>query len=141
MWFYEGKPFSSEDLDDSHIGFIYEITDTVNGKKYIGKKKLISKRRLAPLKGQKRKRTVIKESDWGTYYGSSEEVKLLVQEFGVDRFTRIILRFCTTTAEMSYYEAKEQFVREVLLKPDEYYNAFIGCKIHRNHVKHLKSGE
>ena len=141
MWFYEGNPFSSEDLDDSHIGFIYEITDNVNGKKYIGKKKLISKRRLAPLKGQKRKRTVIKESDWGTYYGSSEEVKLLVQEFGVDRFTRIILRFCTTTAEMSYYEAKEQFVREVLLKPDEYYNAFIGCKIHRNHVKHLKSGE
>lgn len=141
MWLYEGKPFSSEDLDDSHIGFIYEITDTLNGKKYIGKKKLISKRRLAPLKGQKRKRTVIKESDWETYYGSSEEVKTLVQEFGADRFTRIILRFCTTTAEMSYYEAKEQFVREVLLKPDEYYNAFIGCKIHRNHVKHLKSGE
>lgn len=141
MWFYEGNPFSSEDLDDSHIGFIYEITDNVNGKKYIGKKKLISKRRLSPLKGQKRKRTVIKESDWETYYGSSEEVKLLVQEFGVDRFTRIILRFCTTTAEMSYYEAKEQFVREVLLRPDEYYNAFIGCKIHRNHVKHLKSGE
>jgi hypothetical protein len=35
---------------------------------------------------------------------------------------------------MTYYEMKEQFDREVLLKPDEYYNAFIGGKIHRKHI-------
>jgi len=44
---------------------------------------------------------------------------------------------CKTTAEMSYYEAKEQFDRDVLLNPDEYYNAFIGLKVHRNHMRHL----
>lgn len=137
MWLYEEKPFSSEDVDSNHIGFVYEITDKANGKKYIGKKKLISKRKKPPLKGQKRKRTVVTESDWNDYYGSSEELKALVIEFGADRFERRILRFCKTTAEMSYYEAKEQFDREVLLRPDEYYNAFIGLKVHRNHVKHL----
>jgi len=35
---------------------------------------------------------------------------------------------------MSYFEAKEQFDKEVLFK-DEYYNAFIGVKIHQNHVR------
>ena len=36
--------------------------------------------------------------------------------------------------EMTYLEAKEQFARDVLLKPDEYYNKFIGCKLHAKHV-------
>jgi len=38
---------------------------------------------------------------------------------------------------MSYLEAKEQFDRNVLLN-DEYYNEFIGCKIHSKHVAGLK---
>jgi len=135
-WTYEGKPFSSDDIN-GHAGFVYEITDTLNGKKYIGKKKLSSTRTLKPLKGQKRKRKVISESDWMDYYGSSEEVKTLVEEFGVDRFQRKIIRLCKTTAEMSYYELREQVVNDVLLKPDEFYNVFVGAKIHRNHLKRL----
>lgn len=140
MWYYEEKPFSSEDIN-GHIGFVYEITDLVNGKKYIGKKKLSSTRTLKPLKGQKRKRKVVSESDWMDYYGSSEEVKAVVAEHGPERFHRRIIRLCKTTAEMSYFELREQVVNDVLLKPDEYYNAFVGGKIHRNHLKHLqKSG-
>lgn len=139
-WLYEGKPFSSDDID-GNAGFVYEITDTLNGKKYIGKKKLSSTRTLKPLKGQKRKRKVVSESDWESYYGSSEEVKGLVEEFGTQRFTRKILRLCKTTAETSYYELKEQVMNDVLLKPDEYYNAFVGGKIHRNHLKHLQKTE
>lgn len=135
-WDYEGRPFTSEDIN-GHAGFVYEITDTLNGKRYIGKKKLSSTRTLKPLKGQKRKRKVVSESDWMDYYGSSEEVKALVEEFGKERFVRKILRLCKTTAETSYYELKAQMDNDVLLRPDEFYNAFVGGKIHRNHLKHL----
>jgi len=136
MWYYEDNEFTSE-MIEGHAGFVYEITDLSNGKKYIGKKKLSSTRTLKPLKGQKRNRKVISESDWMDYYGSSEEVKRLVVENGPSGFRRRIIRLCKTTAEMSYYEMREQVVNDVLLKPDEYYNAFVGGKIHRNHLKHL----
>jgi hypothetical protein len=38
---------------------------------------------------------------------------------------------------MSYIEMREQITRDVLLKPDEYLNGFVGGKIHRNHLKNL----
>lgn len=138
-WLYNELPFteveSAAKIDEGYIGFVYEITDESNGKKYIGKKLLVGKRKLPPLKGQKRKRTKIVESDWQTYYGSSETVKTLVEQRGHD-FTRRIIHLCKTKGELSYLEAKEQFDREVLLT-DKYYNEFIGVKIHSAHVKGL----
>ena len=133
QWIYEGKPFDSDQIEDN-IGFVYLITDLTNDKKYIGKKNFWSTRRLPPLKGKTRRRTVKKESDWKEYFGSSEYVKLLLEESGQERFKREIIRLCKSKGEMSYYEAKEQFDREVLFS-DEYYNEFIGCKIHAKHVK------
>ena len=132
-WLYNGKPFTSEMIEDN-LGFVYMITNTKNGKIYIGKKGLMSKRRLPPLKGAKRKRIKIVETDWKTYCGSSEEVKLLVEENGISLFHREIIRLCKTKGELNYYEAKLQFETDCLLKPDEYYNAFIGCKINRSHL-------
>ena len=132
-WYHNGKPFTSEMIDDN-LGFAYIITNTKNNKLYIGKKGLMSKRRLPPLKGAKRKRIKIVETDWKTYCGSSEEVKLLVEENGISLFHREIIRLCKTKGELNYYEAKLQFETDCLLKPDEYYNAFIGCKINRSHL-------
>lgn len=132
-WYYKDKPFTSDMIEDN-FGFVYEITDNRNGKKYIGKKGLISKRKMPPLKGQKRKRSKIVETDWQSYYGSSDQVKALVEELGIDNFNRKIIRLCKSKSEMSYYEAKLQFETECLLKPEEYYNEFIGCKINRRHL-------
>jgi hypothetical protein len=136
MWLYNGEEFTSE-MIDKYVGFVYIITDLSNSKKYVGKKLFQSKRKLAPLKGKTRKRTKILESDWLSYYGSSEEVKQLVEEIGAENFKREILHLCHSKGEMSYLELKEQMVREVLLN-DDYYNGIIQVKIHRSHVKRLK---
>jgi hypothetical protein len=138
MWLYNGEEFTSEMIKD-YVGFVYIITDKSNNKKYVGKKTLVSKRKLPPLKGKTRRRTKIVESDWQKYYGSSEEVNLLVEELGPDNFHREILHLCKTKGEMSYLELKEQMDREVLLN-DDYYNGIIQVKIHRSHVKNLKKG-
>ena len=135
MWFYNDIEYNpTEEEIKPFVGFVYLITDLTNNKKYVGKKNLWSTRRLAPLKGYKRKRVKVTQSDWQNYYGSSEEVKLLVENSGRDRFKREILRLCISKGECSYYEMREQMVRDVLLKPDQYYNAFVGGKIHRKHV-------
>ena len=133
MWYYNNEPFTSEMIEDN-VGFVYEILDTRNGMIYIGKKGLTTKRKLPPLKGAKRKRIKIVETDWAKYYGSSEIVKALVEELGSKIFHRKIIRLCKSKGELNYYEARLQFETDCLLKPDEYYNAFIGCKINRKHL-------
>jgi hypothetical protein len=135
-WFYRGEEFTSEMIED-YVGFVYLITDKSNNKKYVGKKLLTSKRKLPPLKGKTRRRTVVKETDWQKYYGSSEEVKLMVEEKGADNFHREILFLCNSKGELGYIEAKYQFEHDVLLR-DDFYNGIIQCKVHRNHVRSLK---
>lgn len=139
QWTYKGQLFESNQIEE-YVGFVYLITDLSNNKKYVGKKNFWSIRRLPPLKGKTRKRTVKKESDWQDYFGSSEQVKLLVESQGRNNFKREILHLCSTKGLMSYLEAKEQFEREVLFS-DEYYNEFIGCKIHSKHVKGSNNNE
>jgi hypothetical protein len=133
MWIYEGKEFEPDDeFLEEYQGFVYCLTNLKNNKKYIGKKFFWSARKLKPLKGKTRSRRKRVESNWRDYYGSSEAVSTLIEEGAT--FHREILRLCHTKGECSYYEAKLQFEHDVLLS-DEYYNAFIGCKIHAKHIK------
>lgn len=133
MWYFQGSEFTSEDIG-SFVGFVYEITDKKNNKKYIGKKNFWTRRRLKPLRGKSRRRVQIAESDWKDYYGSNEELKGLVEKLGADNFHREILLLCRSKGEMTYYEMKYQIDNEVLFRED-YYNEFIGGKIHSKHVK------
>jgi len=126
QWKYNGNLV--EEIADQYIGFVYIITNLTNNKKYIGKKLAKFKKTRPPLKGKKRKRKSLVESDWQTYWGSSEHLLADVAELGPENFSREILYFCTTRGELSYREAKEQFDREVLLT-DEYYNGIINVRI------------
>ena len=126
QWKYNGNLV--EEIADQYIGFVYIITNLTNNKKYIGKKLAKFKKTRPPLKGKKRKRKSLVESDWQTYWGSSEHLLADVAELGTEKFSREILYFCTTRGELSYREAKEQFDREVLLT-DEYYNGIINVRI------------
>ena len=82
----------------------------------------------------------MKESDWRDYFGSSEELKSLVESNGGDKYHREILHLCKSKGAMSYLELKEQVERDVLFR-DDYYNEFIGAKIHSKHVTDLKDAE
>jgi hypothetical protein len=134
MWLYEDKEFkpTSDELS-SWVGFVYEVQDKSNGKKYIGKKFFWKPKTLPVTKTRKRKVKTRAISDWKKYFGSSQEVKSLVEEKGAENFRREILKLCRTKGECSYYEAKLQFEYDVLLR-DDFYNAFIGCKIHAKHL-------
>jgi hypothetical protein len=121
-WFYKGEEVTDiAHLPENTFGFIYEITHISSGKKYIGKKQLMSYRTLPPLKGEKKKRKVVKESDWKTYYGSHSEVKALVKEAKED-FSREILQFVTTKKQLTYWENKWLFCKGVIEPDSEYFN-------------------
>ena len=132
MWYYKNEPFDT--TPESYQGFVYLITEIDTNKKYIGKKNFWKPKVLPITKKRKRRVRTRAESDWREYFGSSEIVRSLVESRGVDKFKKEILHLCKTKGEMSYYEAKLQFEHDVLLS-DEYYNEFIGCKIHSRHVK------
>jgi len=135
MWYYENKLY--DEAPKEYMGFVYLITDLVANKKYVGKKLFWNKRKLKPLKGKTRRRIQVVESDWKNYYGSNGELQLIVETSDAERFEREILHLCEKKGIMSYLEAREQFDRNVLLS-DEYYNNFIGCKIHGKHVLGLR---
>jgi hypothetical protein len=130
-WLFDGKPFTEDDIPEGVVGFVYLITNLTNGRKYIGKKNLTKAKKL--YRKNKRAKRVYTSSDWYEYYGSNGFLQEDVSALGEANFRREILRLCKSKGEMSYYEAKEQLNRDVLLD-DGYYNSFIGCKIHRKHL-------
>jgi hypothetical protein len=117
------------EMPENVIGFVYQITNTTNGRKYIGKKLARFKRSRPPLKGRKNKRRYSVDSDWQDYYGSSEELTADVLKLGKEKFTREILFYCYSKAELSYVEAREQFARKVL-ESNDYYNGHIRVRVH-----------
>ena len=117
-----------EDIPENVYGFIYEIINTTNSKSYIGKKQMVRKIRRKPLKGKKRKRIDYIESDWKSYTGSSDALNEDIENLGKDKFKFKVLMFCNSKFELSYFEAKIQFEKDVLLN-ENYYNGIINCRI------------
>ena len=132
MWLYENKEY--DETPEEYQGFVYVITELDTGKKYIGKKNFWRPKVLPKNSKRNRRVRTRVESDWRKYFGSNKEVQALVESNGIENYKREILRLCKTKGEMSYYEAKLQFENDVLLR-DDYYNEFIGCKIHSRHLK------
>ena len=125
-WSYQGKLV--KELPKDCEAFVYLITNTTNGMMYVGKKLSKFKTTKKPLKGRKNKRRGTKESDWRTYWGSSEKLIADIEKLGGDKFTREILYYCSSRGVASYLEAKEQFERKVL-EVDDYYNGIINVRI------------
>ena len=129
-WQYNGIDFT-EDLIGDNYGFVYQITNLTNDKKYIGKKFFYSTK-TKQVKGKKKRTKVL--SDWQTYYGSSANLQQDVLELGHEKFVREILHLCKSKGECGYLEAKEQFIRGVM-ESDDYYNTWIMVRVRKSHIK------
>ena len=135
-WTHQEKPIKK--LPEDCIGFVYQITNIINDRMYIGKKLAKFKKSRPPLKGRVNKRRYKVISDWQDYYGSSDELNLDIEKLGEDKFEREILFYCKSKAELSYVEAREQFARKVLETTD-YYNGHIRVRIHGSGILREKS--
>ena len=125
-WYYKDDLIT--ELPEDCEAFVYLITNLTNDRKYVGKKLAKFKTTKPPLKGKKNKRRGYKESDWRTYWGSSDHLNNDVAELGEDKFKREILYYCPSRGVASYIEAREQFERRVL-ETDDYYNGIINVRV------------
>jgi hypothetical protein len=138
MWTYQNQIV--EELPEDCVGFVYNITNLISGRQYIGKKlskfSKTSYKTVTLKNGTKKKKKIRSkiDSDWMTYYGSSIELNKDVESLGKDSFKREILYYCNSKALCSYIEAREQFTRKVL-ETDDYYNGQISVRVHGSHIK------
>jgi hypothetical protein len=107
-WYYEEKPFESDNIGDNY-GFVYLIINKTNHKKYIGRKYFWQFR---TPRGKKRK--VKSESDWKNYYGSCPELKEDIDKLGRENFSRTILSLHKTKGKTNFGETSQLFKNDVL---------------------------
>ena len=143
-WIYKGKIITElSDMPENTFGFIYEVTHIPTGKKYLGKKQLMSvtnkalgKKELALITDRRssKKKQIVKESD----YGSQSEIKQLIKDGNKEDFKREILCFVPTKKLLTYYETKYLFINEVLERPNQYINDNVLGKFFRKDFDTLK---
>jgi hypothetical protein len=139
-WTYQNTII--ETLPEDCVGFVYLITNTISGRKYIGKKLAKFAKttyKVVKLKNGTKKKKKIRskiDSDWREYYGSSPNLTKDIDTLGKENFTREILYYCISKAQCSYIEAREQFTNKVL-ESDDWYNGHIQVRVHGSHI--LKS--
>lgn len=142
-WLYDNRELL--EAPDDYYGFVYIITNLDNSKKYIGRKIFKNTVTRPPLKGKKRKRKIIKESNWKDYYSSSEALKEDIENSSKDNFKREILMLCENKTEMTYFETYFQFKFNVLYSrlpngEKEFYNSnILGKFFWKEHIE-LKMG-
>ena len=131
-WLYQGEQFNNSMIPENAEGFVYEMQATIDGKlvKYIGKKNFYStvkkrfgKRALAQVTDKRTKKyTVVKKESYENYY-SSNKVLQEAHKAGIE-IRRYMIRICFSKAELTYFEVKFQFTREVL-ESDDFLNGNI----------------
>lgn len=134
-WMYNKKCL--EIAPEGYFGYIYLITNLLDGRIYVGKKQFthrrttrISKRARKATGSRKRKNVAHVDSGWLNYFGSCIPLKADVAKLGEDKFKREVLMFCRSKAELSYYELKYQIDMDVLYKPS--YNGWISGKVFKS---------
>ena len=120
-WKMNGERF--DEAPKGYEGFVYLITNTETGKRYIGRKFFYSRRKPPKTKknADTKRRRVTKESDWRDYWSSSKILQEEVTTNGQDKYTREILVLCKTQGDCNRMETKLLWMWDVL-EDDNFYN-------------------
>lgn len=137
-WRYRGEELTSlSQVPEGAYGFIYLITNNLTGTRYVGKKCLYSFHKevvRVPGKGKRTRKQVnvtSTEADWQRYWGSNIDLKAEIKKYGKESYTKEILYFAYSKAQLTYYETKELFARGVLEPDSNYINDNILGKFYR----------
>lgn len=95
------------------FGFIYRIVEISTGREYIGKKqfKSYTKKKVA---GRKNKKSMVKQSDWKKYTGSSTHLNKAIEENGMDNYAFFIESLHASRGSLFYAEVHTQITENVL---------------------------
>lgn len=129
-WLFNNKSVTHP--PEGVAGFVYCITNTVDGREYIGRKYFFSTRRVKQ-KGKTRRKVVRAESNWREYTSSSTELNADIAKLGIDKFKFEILRYGSTRGEVNYLEENIQHKLDVLTATNskgikKFYNSSIGSR-------------
>lgn len=129
-WLFNNIPLT--EIPNGMYGFVYEITNIETMKRYIGKKFFWS------ISGTGKK-AITKESNWKSYWSSSDNVKADIATYGKEKLTRRILVICRNKADTNMQEVHMQWYYDVLGSVDNsgnpvYYNDNISGKYFRKQI-------
>lgn len=129
-WKYQEEIIT--ELPSGVVGFVYRITNTTNGRMYIGRKYIESITRKPLTKKQKeagrvRKEVVRKESNWRDYTGSNKPLNEDIKKLGKDQFDFRIIAFGETRGQTNFLEEIAQIKLDALVDSN-YYNDSVGSR-------------
>ena len=100
---------TNEKVINEPYGFIYITTNMVNGKRYLGQKRIEF------------------GIDWHSYLGSGKALKTAIKLYGKENFSRNIVYFCYSEDELNQVEYDLSVFLDVVKSPD-WYNMVLGGK-------------
>jgi hypothetical protein len=131
-WIYQGREFTNNMIPEGAVGFVYEMEAIIDGKsvRYVGKKNFYSttkkkfgKRAVAKMTDKRNKKyETVSKTSYQNYYSSNAVLKE-AHKAGIP-IKRYMVKICFSKMELTYFETKYQFLREVLEK-EEYLNGNI----------------
>ena len=89
-------------VDETKHGYVYRITNLINGKTYVGQHK------------------VIKDEKWLTYMGSGRLVRYAIHKYGIENFSKELLGYAGSKSDLDILE--KSFIEKELAKGHSEYN-------------------
>lgn len=131
-WFFQGKEIKSIlDCEPNTLGFIYEITNLSNNKRYLGRKTIKKPNYTSGVNKGKSKGNYV----FTTYCGSSKS--LLEDIKNGDKYRKEIIRWCYSKAELTYYESQAIYCSNSLID-ESYYNFWCKSTVYSKHLVSAK---